>query len=139
MKAKKAASKAGGMLGPVGGLLAVLVPKGICPLCLSTSGSVLPALGLSFLADSSIMRWVLAALLLLSLSTFFISARNKERWHVFAIATAGAVLVYVGWLVTSPVTLYGGTGVMLTASILNLKKPRDESQLPLSTTEGITP
>lgn len=136
MKAKKAASKAGGMLGPVGGVLAVLIPKGICPLCLSASGSVLPALGLSFLADASIMRWVLAALLLLSLTAFFITARNKERWHALAIAAAGAVLVYVGWLLTSSVTLYGGTGLMLTASILNLKKPRDESQ---ATAEGIPP
>jgi hypothetical protein len=129
----KVASKAGGMLGPVGGMLAALVPKGICPLCLSTSGSILPAIGLSFLADSSIMRWVLAGLLLLSLFAFFISARNKERWSIFYIAAIGAVLVYVGWLLSSSVTLFGGTGVMLAASILNLKKPRDESLLPVST------
>jgi hypothetical protein len=135
----KAASKAGGLLGPVGGVLAVLIPKGICPLCLSASGSVLPAIGLSFLADSSIMRWVLAGLLLLSLSAFFVTARNKERWNVFVIAAAGAVLVYVGWLLSSSVTLYGGTGVMLTASILNLKKPQDESLLPISTAEGTPP
>jgi hypothetical protein len=136
---KAGASKAGGMLGPVGGMLAVLVPKGICPLCLSTSGSVLPAIGLSFLADSSIMRWALAALLLLSLFAFFVSARNKQRWNVLVIAAAGAVLVYVGWLLSSSITLYGGTGVMLTASILNLRKPRDESLLPLSTAKGTTP
>lgn len=132
----KAATKAGGLLGPVGGVLAVLIPKGICPLCLTTSGSILPALGLSFLANSSIMRWVLAALLLLSLSTFFISARNKDRWHVFAIALTGAVLVYGGWLLTSSVTLYSGTAVMLTASILNLRKVRDESPLPFTPAKG---
>ncbi len=132
----KAATKAGGLLGPVGGVLAVLIPKGICPLCLTTSGSILPALGLGFLANSSIMRWVLAALLLLSLYTFFISARNKDRWHVFAIALTGAVLVYVGWLLTSSVTLYSGTAVMLTASILNLRKVRDESPLPFTPAQG---
>lgn len=128
----KGASKAGGLLGPVGGVIAVLIPKGICPLCLATSGSILPALGLSFLANSSIMRWVLAAVLLLSLYTFYVSARNKESWHVFAIALAGAVLVYGGWLLTSPVTLYSGTAVMLAASILNLRKVRDESPLPFT-------
>ena len=133
------AGKAGGVLGPVGGVLAVLIPKGICPLCLSTSGSILPAIGLSFLADSAIMRWVLAGLLSLSLFAFFVSARNKERWSIFVIAAVGAVLVYVGWLLSSSVTLYGGTAVMLTASILNLKKPRDESPLPLSSVEGTTP
>lgn len=138
MKAK-GASKAGGLLGPIGGVLAVLIPKGICPLCLTASGSILPALGLSFLADSAIMRWLLAALLLLSLYTFFLSARNKERWHLFAIASAGAVLVYVGWLLSSSVTLYGGTAVMLTASILNLRRPRDEAQLPFTPAEGTTP
>jgi hypothetical protein len=133
MKAR-VAGKAGGMLGPIGGVLAVLVPKGICPLCLSASGSVLPALGLSFLADSSIMRWVLAGLLLVSLSAFYISARNKEKWSIFVIAAAGAVVVYVGWLLGSSVTLYGGTAVMLTASILNLRKPKDD--FPLSPAEG---
>ncbi|MBA3819703.1 MAG: MerC domain-containing protein [Deltaproteobacteria bacterium] len=120
----------------MGGVLAVLLPKGICPLCLTTSGSILPALGLSFLADGSIMRWVLAALLLLSLYTFYVSSRNKERWHVFAIALAGAVLVYVGWLLTSAVTLYSGTAVMLTASLLNLRKVRDESPLPFTPAKG---
>ena len=133
------ASKAGGILGPVGGVLAVLVPKGMCPLCLSASGSILPAIGLSFVADGAVMRWVLAGLLLLSSFAFFISARNKERWSIFVVAAVGAVLVYVGWLLSSSVTLYGGTAVMLTASILNLKKPRDESPLPLSTAEGTTP
>lgn len=135
----RVASKAGGMLGPVGGVLAALVPKGICPICLSTSGSILPAIGLSFLANGAIMRWVLAGLLLLSLATFFIAARNKERWSIFFVAAAGAVLVYVGWLLTSSVILYGGTAVLLAASILNLKKPRDESPAPLSTAEGTTP
>ena len=136
---KKAASKAGGLLGPVGGVLAVLVPKGICPLCLSTSGSVLPAIGLSFLADSSIMRWVLAGLLLVSLSAFFVASRNKERWTSFFVAAAGALLVYVGWLFSSTISLYGGTAVMLTASVLNLRKPREESALPLSPVEGTPP
>jgi hypothetical protein len=83
----RVAGKAGGLLGPVGGVFAVLVPKGICPLCLSTSGSVLPAIGLSFLADSSVMRWVLAALLLVSLYAFFTSARNKERLADHEVST----------------------------------------------------
>lgn len=131
----KVAGKAGGMLGPIGGVLAVLVPKGIGPLCLSASGSVLPALGLSFLADSSIMRWVLAGLLLISLFAFYISARNKEKWSIFYVAATGAVLVYVGWLIGCEVVLYGGTAVMLTASVLNLRKPKDES-LPFPTAEG---
>ena len=126
----KAASKAGGLLGPVGGVLAVLIPKGICPLCLTASGSILPAIGLSFLADSAIMRWVLAGLLLISLYAFFITARNKQQWHVFALAAAGAVLVYVGWFVASTVTLYSGTGLMLVASILNLVKLSTEGTTP---------
>lgn len=85
------------------------------------------------------MRWLLATLSLLSLYTFFISARNKERWHVFAIDLTGAVLVYVGWLSTSSVTLFSGTDVVLTASILNLRRVRDESQLPFTPAEGSTP
>src|SRR6266536_5288554 len=79
-------TKAASWLGPVGGVLAVLVPKGICPICLATSGSVLSSLGLTFLANDAVMRWLLAGILGIALLAFFVSARRKERWRMFAIA-----------------------------------------------------
>jgi hypothetical protein len=131
MKAKTA-----GWLGPLGGVLAVLVPKGICPVCIATSGSVLSTLGLSFLADDAIMRWLLAGILLVALLAFFVRARNKERWGLFWTAVAGSVLVYAGWLLSSSIILYSGTALLSAAAILNLRRPREEAPLPVSTARG---
>lgn len=128
-------TKAAGWLGPVGGVLAVLVPKGICPICLAMSGSVLSSLGLSFLANDAIMRWLLAGILAIALLAFFVSARRKERWAMFGIAVAGALLVYGGWMFTSTIGVYGGSSLLVVASLLNLWKPREA--LPVSN-EGIS-
>ena len=131
-------AKAAGWLGPFGGVLAVLVPKGICPICLATSGSVLSSLGLSFLANDSIMRWLLLGVLAIALAAFFVSARRKERWGMFGIAVTGALLVYSGWMFKSTIAVYGGSALLVAASLLNLWKPR-EAPLPLSNQEGISP
>src|SRR5262245_34952222 len=94
-------TKAASWLGPIGGVLAVVVLKGICPICLPTSGSVLSSLGLTFLANDKVMRWLLAGLLGVALLAFLISARRKQRWGMFALAVAGALAVYGGWMFDS--------------------------------------
>ncbi len=131
-------TKAAGWLGPVAGGLAVLAPKGLCPICIATSGSVLSSLGLSFLVDDAVMRWLLAGILGVALLAFFVSARRKERWAMFAVAVAGALAVYGGWMFTSSLAIYSGSALLGTASILNLWKPR-EASLPSSHPEGIAP
>jgi hypothetical protein len=131
-------TKAAGWLGPVGGVLAVLVPKGICPICVATSGSVLSSLGLTFLANDAVMRWLLAGILGVASLAFFVAARRKERCVMFAIAVAGASAVYGGWLLSSSIVVYSGSALLVIASVLNLWKPRDAS-LPLSSEEGMTP
>jgi len=131
-------TRAAGWLGPVGGVLAVLAPKGLCPICLAASGSVLSSLGLNFLADDAVIRWLLAGMLGVALLAFFVSARRKQRWAVFAIAAVGALGVYGGWFFTSTIAIYSGSALLVIASILNLWKPREVS-LPLSNEEGITP
>lgn len=109
-------------LGPLGGVLAVLIPKGVCPLCIAASGSVLSTLGLSFLASDGVMRWLLLGLLLVALIVFFIRARAAERWGLFWLAVAGSVLVYAGWLAALSIVLYGGTALLSAAAVLNLRK-----------------
>lgn len=126
------ASKAGAWVGPLGGVLAVLVPKGICPICLATSGSILPAIGLGFLAEDGVMRWLLPIVLLFSLLAFFVSARNRERWIPFALAATGCLFVYLGWFFTASVLLYGGTGLLVFAVLANLRKPREDSTVPIT-------
>ena len=79
---------------------------------------------------------MLDIVLLLAVTAFFIRARNGECWGLFWMAVAGSALVYGGWLFTAPISLYGRTALLSAASILNLRKSRDESSVPLSTTEG---
>lgn len=130
-------AKAAGWLGPVGAVLAVLAPKGLCPICIASSGSVLSSLGLTFLADDAVMRWLLAGILGIALLAFFAAARRKQRWAMFAIAAAGSVAVYGGWFFTSTVAIYSGSALLVVASILNLWRPR-ETSLPLTHEQGIT-
>lgn len=129
--------RAGAWLGTAGGVLAVLAPKGLCPMCIAASSGVLSALGLRFLLDDSIMRWVLAGLLAMALLFFFMRARNAERWGLFGLAVSGSVLVYAGWFVETSPILYAGTVLLSAAAVLNLRKPRDETSLPV-TVEGAT-
>lgn len=121
-------AKAASWFGALGGVLAVLVPKALCPLCVAASGSVLSALGLSFLADDKIMRWLLAGLLSIALLVFFLRARSKGRWGLFWVSVAGAALVYGGWFVGSEIALYSGTGTLTVAAVLNLRAPRDRTE-----------
>lgn len=131
-------ASAAGWLGPAGGVLAVLVPKGICPICLATSGSVLSSLGLTFLADDSIMRWLLAAMLAVALLAFFASARRKERWGMFGTSVVGALLVYGGWIFAVKLAVYAGSALLVVASLLNLRKSRNTEISP-SKAEGNIP
>ena len=129
-------AKAAGWLGPVGGVLAVIVPKGLCPICLAMSGSVLSSLGLTFLANDAVMRWLLAGILGVALFAFFVVARRKERWAMFGVAAAGAVAVYGGWMFSSKVAVYSGSALLVVASVLNLWRPRAAS-LPIISDEGV--
>lgn len=119
-------ARAGSWLGTLGSLLAVAVPKGLCPLCLATSGSVVSTLGLSFLADSAIMQWVLAAFLAIGLLALLLSARRQQRWLPFWLAVVGSIAVYAGWFFKADVSLYAGMVLLVAASILNLRKRRIE-------------
>ena len=115
---------AGSWLGAVGSVLAILVPKGLCPMCVAASGSVLSTLGLTFLADGAIMQWLLAVLLGAGLLALMLSARSKGRWLPFWLAVAGSVGVYAGWFFKAPSALYPGVALLVAASLVNLKKRR---------------
>ena len=83
-------------LGPVGSVLAVIAPKGICPICVAASGGVLSSLGLTFLADGRIIRWVLAVALLVGLLGLGLAVRSHKRWWVFGLGLAGSIALYTG-------------------------------------------
>lgn len=100
----------------VGGVLAVLAPKGLCPVCVAASGGLLGSIGLGFLAVETNIRWILAATLSLGLLGLFMSARRHRRWWTVALGAAGAVTAISGRFALLNVVLYGGM-VLLTAAL----------------------
>lgn len=106
-------------LSSAAGVLAMLAPKGLCPICVATSGSMLSSVGLGFLAADQVIRWVLPAVLLAGLAGLFFAARAHRRWWALGAGVTGALILYVGWWLAYPPTLYGGMVLLLAASAIN--------------------
>ena len=106
----------GHWLGPVGSVLAILAPKGLCPLCVATSGGLLSAVGLGFLAVDKTIRWVLPIFLLLGVLGLVVAARSHRRYFVVALGVAGSLVLYAGWFLKIVPVLYGGMGLLMMAS-----------------------
>lgn len=99
----------------VGGVLAVIAPKGLCPICVAASGGLLASLGLGFLAVEANIRWILAVTLSLGLLGLVLSARRHRRWWTVALGTLGALLAMSGRLALVSALLYGGMVLLMAA------------------------
>ena len=99
----------------VGGVLAVIAPKGLCPVCVAASGGLLASLGLGFLAVEANIRWILAVTLSLGLVGLIVSARRHRRWWTVALGAAGAVTAMLGRFTLINAVLYGGMVLLMAA------------------------
>ena len=106
------------------GVLALLAPKGLCPICVAASGGVLSSIGLGFLAVNSVIQWVLPVALALGLLGLFFASRAHRRWWVLGTGVVGSAVLYGGWLVTSAHILYSGMAMLLAASAFNFWSQR---------------
>lgn len=111
-------------LSSTGSALALLAPKGLCPICVAASGGVLSSIGLGFLAVNSVIQWVLPITLALGLLGLFFASRAHRRWSVFGLGVTGSAVLYGGWLATSAPFLYGGMALLLAASAFNFWNQR---------------
>jgi len=102
-------------LSSVGTVLAVVIPKGLCPICIAASGGVLASLGLGFLLVERNVRWILAVTLTIGLAGFVLSARRHRRWWTVALGTVAALVTMTGRLLLSDVILYGGMVLLVGA------------------------
>jgi MerC mercury resistance protein len=107
-----------------GGILALLAPKGLCPICVAASGGVLSSIGLGFLAVDGTIRWVLPLALALGLFGLFFASRAHRRWWVFALGVAGSAVLYGAWLAGLAPILYSGMAVLIAASVFNFWSQR---------------
>lgn len=114
----------------VGGILAVIAPKGLCPICIAASGGLLASLGLGFLAVERNIRWMLAVTLTLGIVGLALSARRHRRWWTVGLGAAGAALALTGRFVLLDVLLYGGM-VLLTGALASDLWARKHPWTPL--------
>jgi len=111
-------------LSSLGGVLAVLAPKGLCPICVAASGGVLSSIGLGFLAVNSVIQWAFPITLSLGLLGLFFASRAHGRWWVFGLGVVGSAVLYGGWLATATPVLYSGMAVLLAATAFNFWSQR---------------
>lgn len=104
----------------VGGVLAVAMPKGLCPICVAASGGMLASLGLGFLLVERNVRWILAVTLTIGLVGFALSARRHRRWWTLGIGIVAAVTTMTGRLLLENVVLYGGMVLLVGAMAADL-------------------
>ena len=107
-------------LSSVAGVLAVAIPKGLCPICVAASGGVLASLGLGFLLVENNVRWILGATLTVGVVGFFFSARRHRRWWTLAVGVLAAMTTMTGRLLLSNPVLYGGMVLLVGAMAADL-------------------
>ena len=110
--------------GTVGSVLALLAPKGLCPVCVAASGGVLSSVGLGFLGEDRIIRWVLPVALVVGVCGLAMAARAHRQWWILALGAAGASVLYGGWFMTNKAVLYVGMALLIAASVFNLRRRR---------------
>lgn len=99
----------------VAGVLAVVAPKGLCPVCVAASGGLLASLGLGFLAVETNIRWMLGISLSVGLTGLALSARRHRRWWTVLLGAAGAAAAMLGRFALVDVALYGGMVLLVAA------------------------
>ena len=100
----------------VGGVLALIATKGLCPICVAASGGMLASLGLGFLTIERNVRWILAVALTIGVTGMVLSARRHRRWWTLVPAGAGAATILTGRFLLMDAVVYGGMVLLVTAT-----------------------
>lgn len=104
----------------IGGTVAVLMPKGLCPICVAASGGMLASLGLGFLAVERNIRILLATTLAIAILGLVLSARRHRRWWTIPLGAVAAATVLTGRFLLIDLILYGGMVLLVGAMVADL-------------------
>ena len=99
----------------IGGTLALVMPKGLCPVCVAASGGLLSSLGLGFLAVETNVRWILGVTLTIGVVGLVLSARRHRRWWTIALGVVAATTTLAGRFLLIELVLYGGMVLLVGA------------------------
>ena len=120
------------------GIVAAVLPRATCPICVAAYAGVVSALGLGFLLTDRVLNPIILGSLAVSVGSVAWSGRQRRRSAPLLLALAGAAGVVLGRIVWSlPVVVYGGVALLLGASVwtLWLSRPASASLVQISLVE----
>lgn len=121
------------------GILAAVLPKAACPICVTAYAAVVSALGLGFLLTDRVLNPIILGSLAVSVGSAAWSGRQRRRSGPVLLSLAGAAGVVLGRMVWSlPAVVYGGVALLLGASVwtLWLSRPASASLVQISLIEN---
>jgi len=119
-------------------ILAAVLPKATCPICVAAYAGAVSTLGLGFLLTDRVLNPIIFGSLAVSVGSVAWNARQRRRSGPLLLALAGAAGVVLGRMVWSrPVVVYGGVALLLGASVwtLWLSRPAPASLVQISFVE----
>ena len=120
------------VLASVLGVVAPLLPKGACPLCLGAYGAILSTLGLGFLATERVLAPVTLTALAVAVGTIAFGIKKHKRYGPLAVALVSTMAVIAGRFIWElPILLLVGLATLFAASLWNLWLGRRVSEVPL--------
>jgi hypothetical protein len=107
-------------LGTLPGLVASILPAGVCPACWPVYAGVLSAIGLGFLMEGAYLLPFTAALLLIAVASLAFRARSRRGYGPSAVGLVASILVSAGkFRLSSDLATYGGIVLLVIASLWN--------------------
>ena len=112
----------GSSIGPIFGV------GGHCPACIPALGAVFSAVGLGFLVNVTLFKWLTLAFLSIGLLGLYTNARKHQKKKYLAIGILSSTLVFgARYIITSPTTFYTATGVLFINAVLDYHTTKKNS------------
>jgi hypothetical protein len=110
------------------GVIAAVLPKATCPLCVAAYAGAVSALGLGFLLTDRVLNPMIVVSLVVSVGGVGWNAWQSHQPVPLIMAGAGAVSVILGRMVwNTSVLVYAGVALMVAASLWTLWRRRARS------------
>ena len=126
------------------GILAAVLPKAACPVCVAAYAGAVSALGLGFLLTDRVLNPIIVGSLALSVVSVAWAARQRRRTLPLYLAVVGAAAIILGRMIWSvPLVVYVGMALLLGASLWTLwvrrPQPAPLVNIRFERKEGIEP
>jgi hypothetical protein len=97
------------------------LPKLACPACWPAYSAILSSVGLGWLISEAYLLPLTVVLLLMALAALAIDAKYRRSYLGLFLAMLGSPLIVIGkFILISDIASYGGVGLLIAASFLNL-------------------